>query len=74
MRFRRLLVVSIMVGSLVAGSAGTALAAEATPGPGFGKHVSEMVPEHPRDHGRTFGECVSAMARGGVCDHTHPAA
>jgi len=35
----------------------------------FGEHVSSMAPEHPRDHGREFGECLSTMARTGVCSH-----
>ena len=69
MHYRRLLVVSVMVGSLLAGSAGAALAVEVVPGPGFGAHISEMAPDHPREHGRMFGACVSAMARGEACSH-----
>jgi hypothetical protein len=38
-------------------------------GPAFGQHVSGMAPEHPKEHGRLFGECVSAMAQGAECDH-----
>lgn len=72
MRYRRVLVVSAMVGSLVLGSAGAALAQEdVAPGPGIGKHVSEMAPEHPRSHGAMFGACVTVMARGLVCDHAN---
>jgi hypothetical protein len=38
-------------------------------GPAFGQHVSGMAPDHPKEHGRLFGECVSAMAQGAECDH-----
>ncbi|KZK16593.1 hypothetical protein A3962_14655 [Meiothermus taiwanensis] len=38
-------------------------------GPDFGKHVSGMAPEHPREHGAQFGACVSSMARGEGCVH-----
>lgn len=38
-------------------------------GPEFGQHVASMAPEHPREHGRMFGQCVSAMARGEDCPH-----
>ena len=35
----------------------------------FGAHVSGMAPEHPREHGRGFGDCVSELAVTGVCSH-----
>jgi len=38
-------------------------------GRAFGEHVSGMAPEHPIDHGRMFGECVSEMAITGSCPH-----
>jgi hypothetical protein len=38
-------------------------------GPGFGRHVSDMAPEHPMEHGAEFGQCVSLMARTGLCPH-----
>lgn len=66
---RRCLMVSILAGSLLAGSAGTAFAEMPSPGPEFGAHVSGMAPEHPQHHGSMFGACVSAMARGDVCSH-----
>ena len=37
----------------------------------FGEHVSGMAPEHPKMHGRLFGECVSELAITGECSH-HP--
>jgi hypothetical protein len=40
-------------------------------GPDFGRHVAEMAPAHPMDHGRDFGGCVSGLATTGECDH-HP--
>ena len=45
-----------------------AFAQTVAPGGGgaFGKHVSSMAPEHPRDHGSGFGKCVSTMAQTGV--------
>lgn len=48
-----------------------AFAQTVAPGGGdaFGEHVSSMAPEHPRDHGREFGECVSSMAQTGTCPH-----
>jgi hypothetical protein len=51
-----------------------ALAQTVAPGGGsaFGEHVSSMAPEHPRDHGRDFGKCVSTMAtmaQTGLCPH-----
>jgi hypothetical protein len=53
--------------------AAPATAQTVSPGDGnaFGQHVAEMAPEHPRDHGAEFGECVSSMARTGTCPH-HP--
>ena len=41
-------------------------------GRGFGEHVSQMAPEHPKDHGVMFGECVSEMAIGDDCEHLVP--
>jgi len=41
---------------------GTSNGRAPTWGPQFGAHVSDMTPEHPRDHGVMFGECVSTMA------------
>lgn len=38
-------------------------------GPAFGRHVAQMAPEHARDHGALFGQCVSAMASTGECPH-----
>ena len=35
----------------------------------FGRHVSAMAPEHPKQHGAMFGECVSELARTGICPH-----
>ena len=62
-----LAVVVMMMGLMVA----PAFAETVAPGGGsaFGEHVSSMAPEHPRDHGREFGECVSTMARTGTCPH-----
>jgi hypothetical protein len=40
-------------------------------GPEFGRHVSGMAPEHPREHGKMFGECMSTMAKGEECPHEH---
>ena len=38
-------------------------------GRAFGEHVSGMTPDHPKTHGRHFGECVSEMAIAGACSH-----
>ncbi|MBA4180568.1 MAG: hypothetical protein C0506_08280 [Anaerolinea sp.] len=38
-------------------------------GPEFGQHVAEMAPDHPTDHGREFGRCVSELAKRGECGH-----
>lgn len=48
-------------------------AAQPTPGggPDFGRHVADIAPDHPIDHGRQFSECVSALATTGECSH-HP--
>lgn len=67
MSFRRLLVVSMVGGLLLMGGAGGPQAHEMMSGPGFGTHVSEMAPDHPRADGAEFGACVSAMARGESC-------
>lgn len=53
------------------GGAGIATAAEPVGGPGFGQHVAAVAPEHPIQCGAGFGACVSAMARGESCPHTH---
>ena len=60
-------VIVLMVGLMVA----PAFAETAAPGGGsaFGKHVSSMAPEHPRDHGAEFGQCVSTMAKESDCPH-----
>lgn len=34
------------------------------PGPAFGKHISEMTPDHAKAHGQMFGDMVSNMATG----------
>lgn len=62
-----LAVIMLMTGLMVA----PAFAETVAPGGGsaFGEHVSSMAPEHPRDHGGEFGECVSTMARTGSCSH-----
>ena len=33
--------------------------------------IAEMAPEHPKEFGRHFGECVSSMASTGECPHDH---
>lgn len=38
-------------------------------GRALGEHVSGHAPEHPRDMGRMFGECVSELAITGTCPH-----
>ncbi|MBI4301808.1 MAG: hypothetical protein HY664_04300 [Chloroflexi bacterium] len=41
-------------------------------GPAFGQHVSGMAPQHPLEYGGAmFGACVSTMAQGDDCPHTH---
>ncbi len=40
-----------------------------TSGRGLGEHVSGMAPEHPKMHGRLFGDCVSELAITGQCSH-----
>lgn len=35
----------------------------------IGQHLQTVTPEHPREHGAHFGECVSEMAITGVCLH-----
>ncbi len=39
-------------------------------GSAFGQYFSRMALGHPRDHGRVYGECVSAVARVGICTYT----
>ena len=46
--------------------AGTASTIE---GRALGEHVSGHAPEHPREMGRLFGECVSEIALTGTCPH-----
>lgn len=70
---KKVLITTMSVGVLgLAG--GFAMQAQAMPphndGPGLGHHVSQMAPDHPREHGQMFGECVSTMARSG---HEHSA-
>lgn len=38
-------------------------------GRALGEHVSGHAPEHPREMGRKFGECVSELAITGICPH-----
>ena len=38
-------------------------------GRALGEHVSGHAPEHPREMGRLFGECVSELALTGTCPH-----
>ena len=38
-------------------------------GRALGEHVSGHAPEHPREMGRLFGECVSELAITGTCPH-----
>jgi hypothetical protein len=47
------------------------VSAHVAPGPGFGEHIRQMTPEHPREHGRMFGVCVATMATTGECPHGH---
>jgi hypothetical protein len=70
---RSLLITSILLLALLLTAAAPSLGLmHRGDGPGFGDHVSEMAPEHPRMHGHMFGECVSSMARGIDCPHhTH---
>ena len=37
----------------------------------IGEHVSGVAPEHPREEGADFGECVSELAITGECPHEH---
>jgi hypothetical protein len=70
---KRFVAIAAMAALTVLGGAGIAEAAGAEPGggPAFGQHMAGMAPEHPVEHGAGFGSCVSAMARGGPCPHTH---
>ncbi len=45
--------------------------AHVAPGPEFGRHLHEITPEHPLEHGGMFGECVATMATTGECPHEH---
>jgi len=71
---RRVVGVAALTVGLVVGVAAPALAEDVAPGGGndFGQHVAGMAPEHAIDHGADFGACVSVMARGLACPHTHP--
>jgi hypothetical protein len=40
-----------------------------TEGRALGEHVSGHAPEHPREMGALFGECVSELAITGTCPH-----
>jgi hypothetical protein len=73
MLLRRSLPGALLVVALTIGATPAALASNVSPGQGsaFGKHVSEMSPEHPIMHGRQFGECVSGMATGECPHHGH---
>jgi len=67
---KRLVVLSITIAGALAPLGAQAMDHPAPGGgPAFGQHVASMAPEHPREHGRMFGECVSAMARGEDCPH-----
>lgn len=61
---RKLLVIMALAGSLLGTGAPAALADEVSPSRQFGQFVSEMAPEHPIEHGATFGSWVSTMAHG----------
>ena len=71
---RRLIGTAALTAALLVGAAAPAFAEDVTPGGGnqFGQHVAGMAPEHAIAHGADFGACVSAMARGLPCPHTHP--
>lgn len=61
-----------LIGGILLGA--TPALADSGPGggPAFGHHVSEMAPEHSKDHGAVFGGCVSTMARTDTCpNHAH---
>jgi hypothetical protein len=70
MLLRRSVPGALLVLALTLGATPAALASNVSPGegPAFGEHVSDMAPEHPIEHGRKFGECVSGMAIG-QCPH-----
>lgn len=67
----RRVVLGVSVGLVLPFLAVGAATAAAAPrgGPEFGQHVAEMAPDHPVDHGRDFGNCVSQLARTGHCEH-----
>ncbi len=71
---RRLIGVAALTVALLVGAAVPASGENVAPGGGndFGQHVAGMAPEHAVAHGADFGACVSAMARGLACPHTHP--
>jgi hypothetical protein len=71
---RRLVGVAGLTVALLDGATAPALADDVAPGAGnaFGQHVTGMAPEHAVAHGADFGACVSAMARGLACPHSHP--
>lgn len=69
---QRTLIATIAAGAIALAGIAQASAEEGVSpggGPAFGQHVSGMAPEHPKGHGRMFGQCVSAMARTGQCPH-----
>jgi hypothetical protein len=70
---RRLVGVAGLTVALLVGATAPALAEDVAPGGGsaFGQHVAGMAPEHAVAHGADFGACVSAMARGLACPHSH---
>jgi hypothetical protein len=64
----------VIAGILLLGLLASPVAARADmPAPGggsdFGQHVASMTPDHPRDHGPMFGNCVSMLATTGSCQH-----
>ncbi|GBD20785.1 hypothetical protein HRbin28_01233 [bacterium HR28] len=68
---RRRIIVALLAVALAA--VGPNVVATKTPSPHagtpFGQHIASMAPDHPRTHGRLFGECVSTMATTGTCPH-----
>ena len=57
----------VAVTSLVLLLASGPATAGAAPVGGLGEHVSSIAPEHPREDGAMFGQCVSTMATTGEC-------
>ena len=71
---RRLAIGLALVTVLTLGAGTRVLASEPSPGggPSFGQHAASMAPEHPLElGGADFGACVSALASGETCPHSH---